>query len=45
MVSLAVTGTTCMFLTKLSCIFRAVGDFAFSIPAEEAAPELHGWNA
>lgn len=44
MVSSAVTGTTGIFLTKLSSVLAA-GIFAFSILAEGAAPELRGLNA
>lgn len=45
MVSSAVTGTTWTLLTKLNSIFTAVEIFAFTIPTEGAAPELHGLNA
>lgn len=44
MVSSAVTGTTGTLLTKLSFV-SAAGIFAFTIPAEGAAPELHGLKA
>lgn len=44
MVSSAVTGTTGTFLTKLSSVLAA-RIFAFTIPAEGAAPELCSLNA